>query len=123
MKFASVAAASGVIFTPRPAALLLIQVSTAAPLGIVHWITLPCSSAALSSGLLEESSSSTSTSSTVLSGNWGMYAARPFSKPARDSGPLLLPFLLFLDLPLFSGVSCVSAAPDRASSPRRRLGS
>src|SRR6266446_7340850 len=121
MKFASKAAASAVIFTPRPAALLLIQVSSAAPLGRVHCITLPCSTAILSRGLLEVSSSSTSTISTVVSGRRGMYSTRPFSKPARDSERFLLPFLLFFALPLLAGVFFDSAVTEEASSPRRRF--
>src|SRR5258706_2447326 len=121
--------ASGVIFTPLLFALFSIQVFTAAPLGRVYCITLPCSCAALRRVLLALSSSSTTTTSTVLSGRKCTYSDRPFSKPARDSVLLFAPFFPFLDLLLFSGRGtalvgfATSPLSDAAvSSPRRFLG-
>src|SRR6185312_2286767 len=96
-------AASGLIFTPMLFALFSIQVFTAAPLGRVHCITLPCSCAALRSALLALSSSSTTTINTVLSGRKGTYSARPFSKPALVSVLLFAAFFPFLGRLPFSG--------------------
>src|SRR5712692_7559963 len=105
MKFASSAAASALMLTPILFARLLIQLSTAAPLGRVLWITLPYSPAALSRGLPASNASSTSTISVDESGIWGTYSANSLSKPARDAALPLPLFLLFFVLPLFPVVS------------------
>src|SRR5437764_4240268 len=107
MRFASSDAASEVILTPLLCARLLIQLSSAAPLGRVHWMTLPCSCTALSRELLAVSSSSTSTIRVVVSGSRGIYSANPFSNPARDSAWLLPLFLPFFG---FAGAATATAA-------------
>ena len=125
MRFASSDAASEVILTPLLCARLLIQLSRAAPLGRVHWMTLPWSCTALSRGLLAVSSSSTSTIRVVVSGSRGIYSANPFSKPPRDSAwllPLFLPFFGFAGATTASFASTFSAGTGSDSSPLRFFG-
>src|SRR5579885_3629926 len=93
MKFASIFVASGVIRVWMLLARLLIQLSRAAPLGNVLWITLPYREAALTRGFAASSASSTSSTSMVVSGMVATCSASAFSKPARLS---VLPLLLFL---------------------------
>src|SRR5205823_9797113 len=115
------------IDTPVLCARLLIQLTSAVPLGSMLWITLPCSLAALTRGLLASNVSSTSTISATESGRREIYSASPFSKPALVSVlpfPLFLPFFVFWPFPpvLVSDESCLAAPSSFERSEERRVG-